>query len=316
MNADWMGRLAEIGCLPITEIAIPGSHDSCADELLPNAPVALDQPKWIRWLGRWPFVRRIIYRWSITQNSNIMEQLKLGIRYWDLRVCKSDYGSKEIRFVHGLYGTSVEEVLLMMREFLEKHRGEVLLLDFNHFYNFDEKTHEMLHALIVRVFGNEICPRTRPDLVTLDGLRACEQRVIIIYQCDGYIHHNFWTACHISAPYADTDCLSELVVFLDRTATSGQPYLYVAQAILTPRLGDVFFHLGASLERRFASRCTEAISEWLRGDCAPLVNIVLCDFVEQFDFCDAVINLNRRLSLSSTVSANCVDDDFSMICDL
>ena len=45
-------------------------------------------------LGGEQFVKREVYRWSVTQSYNITQQLQIGIRYFDLRVLYKDLEDK------------------------------------------------------------------------------------------------------------------------------------------------------------------------------------------------------------------------------
>ena len=70
-NSKWMTDLYNSkGDYKLTDITLPGSHDSGSYQLLDC------------WSGIIP-----IKNWTLTQNMNIADQLELGIRVFDLRVC-------------------------------------------------------------------------------------------------------------------------------------------------------------------------------------------------------------------------------------
>ena len=81
---------------PMSEIAIPGSHDCGTYYLDKNLPVGPDEPELLQTLGNSPvigplLVKPIMYRWAMTQHSSsmsIMDQLNIGVRYFDFRVCQ------------------------------------------------------------------------------------------------------------------------------------------------------------------------------------------------------------------------------------
>lgn len=66
-----------------------------------------------------------VSRWAKTQDYSSTEQLKCGIRYFDLRVSTRD-GTNELYFVHGLYADEVWDVLRQINEFLDDHPSEVI----------------------------------------------------------------------------------------------------------------------------------------------------------------------------------------------
>jgi hypothetical protein len=77
---------------------------------------------------------------------------------------------------------------------LKKYSHEIILLDFNHFYDFnDQYGHEQFIELIHEIFGNKICT-TAETIVecTLNYLWNHQQQVILLYgqkrdQCSVYI---------------------------------------------------------------------------------------------------------------------------------
>ena len=127
-----------------------------------------------------------------------VEQLQMGIRYFDLRVCQTRdrtlHARSPFTFTHGLLGGLVRDGLEEINAFLHQHPKEVVLLDFNHFYDFDERTgHEQLIALIHRVFGKRLCTTARTiNECTLNYLWNHQQQVILLYEqnadaCTGYM---------------------------------------------------------------------------------------------------------------------------------
>ncbi len=77
---------------------------------------------------------------------------------------------------------------------MKKYSHEIILLDFNHFYDFnDQYGHEQFIELIHEIFGNKICT-TAETIVecTLNYLWNHQQQVILLYgqkrdQCSVYI---------------------------------------------------------------------------------------------------------------------------------
>jgi GGDEF domain-containing protein len=124
----------------------------------------------------------------IAMCSLCIEQLHIGIRYFDLRVCRTTDPAtapkSPFTFTHGLLGGSVRHDLEEINEFLNKHPTEIVLLDFNHFYDFNEQCgHEQLIELVHDVFGRRICTTAKTILeCTLNYLWGNRQQVILLYE--------------------------------------------------------------------------------------------------------------------------------------
>lgn len=117
-------------------------------------------------------------KWSVTQNLTFKEQLESGIRYFDLRVSsKPGEVEKEIYFIHGLFGIRVWDGLMEINSFLLQHPGEVIFLDFNHFYAMDDSHHQYLISKILKAFGSKLCPVQPVEKVTLQYLWELKQQV-------------------------------------------------------------------------------------------------------------------------------------------
>lgn len=126
------------------------------------------------------------------------EQLNLGIRYFDLRVCRTAdqhlHKKSPFTFTHGLLGHLVRDGLHEINNFLNKHSKEIVLLDFNHFYDFNEQCgHDQLIHLIHEIFGTKLCTTARTiNQCTLNHLWSNKQQVILLYekhadQCSAYM---------------------------------------------------------------------------------------------------------------------------------
>ena len=118
---NWMKYISDDAL--ITDIAIPGSHDSgCID---------------MNYLAQ-------------TQDLTFAEQLKRGVRYFDIRVNKTADG---LRIYHGpVNGVSYLSVLEDIADFVKTHPDEFLILDMSHFKNGSEPE---VFALLEEYVGTE-----------------------------------------------------------------------------------------------------------------------------------------------------------------
>ncbi|RXM35341.1 PI-PLC X domain-containing protein 1 [Acipenser ruthenus] len=101
------------------EIFYKGSHNSITYCLDKNnrSPVDHTQPDFLKKLDKYmkPIIRPFVYKWSITQESTVKEQLDEGVRYCDLRIAhKPSDDSCDLYFYHGVYTTiTVEETVTL-----------------------------------------------------------------------------------------------------------------------------------------------------------------------------------------------------------
>ncbi|CAF0870263.1 unnamed protein product [Didymodactylos carnosus] len=302
-RTEWMKNLPEhLHTEPISKIAIPGSHDSFSYYLTSSAGPNLT-----------PALRRLSYilpsfirNWSKTQQWTFTEQLMNGIRYFDLRVClKND----QFYFVHGLLGDTVIHGLNEIKEFLDKYDKEIVLLDFNHFYSFDENfmCHEQFLTIIHQIFGKKLCTTIKLiNECTFNHLWENKQQVILLYelhpdqQCQKHMDRvgHFFQIC--DSPWPNTANIDQLFIYLDKAMQKprSSACINVVQGLVTPDGAMIRRSLFNSLES-VARIVNQRLCEWIKQrkrDPSNVngVNIVICDFVNLYDFSDIVIQLNYK----------------------
>ncbi|XP_061613989.1 PI-PLC X domain-containing protein 2 [Phyllopteryx taeniolatus] len=304
VNADWMGSLPpKLSGMPLKHLAVPGSHDSFTYWVDVHAPVGPDQKVYVKYLATMFSVlaKKVMVKWSMTQNLTFQEQLDAGIRYFDLRVSsKPGEPGLEIFFIHGLFGHKVRDGLIEINSFLREHRKEVIFLDFNHYYVMGSEHHEYLIKMLQEVFSSKLCKNCEVETVTLDYLWERKYQVIVFY------HHPsaqgvpvMWPGNKIPAPWANTTEPGKLIQFLETTLKqrAKQGSFHVSQAILTPRVNTVARGLVWGLRNYLVERNLPAIMSWVevQRPGSDGVNIITSDFVELSDFANIVIRLNNLL---------------------
>ncbi|XP_021256750.1 PI-PLC X domain-containing protein 2 isoform X1 [Numida meleagris] len=301
-NADWMGSLpAALRSYPLSNLAIPGSHDSFSYWVDEKSPVGPDQATAIKRLAKISLVKKIMKKWSVTQNLTFKEQLEGGIRYFDLRVSsKPGEIGQEIYFIHGLFGIKVWDGLMEINTFLEQHPKEVVFLDFNHFYAMDDSHHFFLINRIRSAFGSKLCSVECVEYVTLQYMWEKEHQVLIFYHYPLYREFPFlWPGNKMPAPWANTTNVHKLLQFLETTLEERSRYgtFHVSQAILTPRVKTIARHLIRGLKNTLVHRNLPMILNWVKAQKPGVmgVNIITSDFVELVDFAATVIALNDLL---------------------
>lgn len=251
----------------------------------------------------------MVRRWGKTQNLSISDQLSAGIRFFDFRVAVHP-ATKEFRFVHGLYGGLVSHALRDINTFLMNNQKEVVILDFNHFYNMTQADHAELLSEIVTRFGYCLVPPPftsssfrRWDM-TLQNLWSTPYRVIPLYN-DHTVDYfpQIWPAGNIESPWCNTSSVNTLITYLEHNYNSRHRFhndtFYNWQGVLTAQTKDILLHPGSTLERHLADRATPAFVNWLRNDKVPgprEINVCTTDFVEKHEFIPTVIGLNQRIT--------------------
>jgi len=298
-ECDWMTRLPKsVKEKPLSALAIPGSHDSFTHSLVPGSEAGPDQPEPIRKFAKdFPCLAKFIFpRWSYTQSRDVSYQLEHGIRYFDIRlVAHKGNGPERFVIIHCLCGQPVLGILENIKQFLDNHAGEVVLLDFQHLYNFDEKDEADLTTMVIDIFGKSLCPQPH-DLanLSLQSMNSSRQQVIAILprpRCS-----LFWSRTVCPTPWPNTRSSTHLRRFLTEGLKTRNPRcLFVSQAVFTPNLATVILNFFSTLKKSCARRCNLTTRAWLTETGAS-PNILITDFVLS-DQCSGqivshLINLN------------------------
>ncbi|KAK7881334.1 hypothetical protein WMY93_029743 [Mugilogobius chulae] len=284
-NADWMGSLpSKLSAMPLKHLAVPGSHDSFTYWVDVSAPVGPDQKIYVKYLATMFSVvaKKVMVKWSMTQNLTFMEQLDAGIRYFDLRVsAKPGEPGNEIYFIHGLFGHKVRDGLLEINSFLSKHKKEVVFLIFNHYYAMNAEHHCCGERHIGLSLGQEISGYS-----VLPSCFRAECPCFVAWKQD-------------PAPWANTTEPNKLMQFLDTTLKERktQGSFHVSQAILTPRVNTIARGLVWGLRYYLVEKNLPTIMSWVEAQKPGVggVNIITSDFVDLTDFANIVIKLNNLL---------------------
>ncbi|XP_054268613.1 PI-PLC X domain-containing protein 2-like isoform X1 [Macrosteles quadrilineatus] len=301
---NWMSQLDEsLKNIPVINLAIPGSHDSMSYTIKPTSDIAPDNEQIVLLLARvfGSPSRRVIHRWCATQELTLLQQLNLGIRYLDLRISTKE-GDTKLYAVHGLYGDEIYPHLQTLNNFLEEFPEEIIILDFQHFYNFSDETHELLISMIKNTFGGKLCPLPWDIMtVTLTWMLDHGYRVIAIYR-DGLVekHAELWPGVRWPTPWPQTTNSDALLKFLNKTmAHRPKNAGFVTQCLLTPDTKFVIHHPCGELRSKCSKPCLQAVIPWLKQQRPGLrgINVVITDFVEMGGdlFSKVVIGLNDLL---------------------
>ncbi|KAM4708616.1 PI-PLC X domain-containing protein 3 [Discoglossus pictus] len=302
--ADWMASLPErIHSVPLTSLAIPGSHDSFSFYIDEASPVGPEQPdsvqNFVSVFGT--VAKKLMRKWLATQTMNFTSQLEAGIRYFDLRIStKPRDPDNELYFAHGLFSAKVNQGLEEINAFLSNHSKEVVFLDFNHFYGMQKYHHENLIQMLKDIFGNKTCPVLFDQEVSLHYLWESNYQILVFYHSPVALEVPFlWPGQMMPAPWANITDTKNLIQFLQSSITDRRKKgsFFISQVVLTPKASTVVKGVTSGLRETITERALPAMMQWVRtqkpGESG--INIVTADFVELGDFISTVIKLNHLL---------------------
>jgi hypothetical protein len=113
-----------LGDKMINHIILPGSNKSSAYTI--NKKQLIDLP-----LKYKIFSHTLFSKWAITQSYSILEQLRMGVRYLDLRIsfAPSQSGVKRFYTNHIFALTTLKKALSQIKQFLTESPNEFLIIN-------------------------------------------------------------------------------------------------------------------------------------------------------------------------------------------
>lgn len=311
---DWMGELSPVlKALPLTQLAIPGSHISLSVERHMHTDMDFskcdyDMADFLRKLPDLSvfndfrsLMKRVWKAWMPKQWLSIGEQLAAGVRYFDVKVCtyrSAFYGE------HGLYSRCLARYMREMRTFLDAHPQEVAILHFQRLSQLEKSEKRRLVTSLFQIFGAKMAKSVVLACTSLADMRRHRKQVIVIFNhadLDDLANHIFagliWSDQLVDGTLATSRSVSELIPHLDATysgemASRDHGRLHVTRAVLCPDMSMVFGEFQHRSMHDLTSReTTPALARWLQ--CRPLLNVVTVDFAGMADIVGIIIRLNH-----------------------
>ena len=312
--SDWMASID--ANTNLGEITLPGTHNSAAYDLstqfnendpqynyIQEATLGVDLPNRL--------IAKFACRFALTQSLSISEQLRSGIRYFDLRV-DYDEETSTFRAFHLLFGLPIQEILNQIQDFVKAHPSEIVIIEMRELLSpsvTSEKKQE-LAQIILDSFGSALLSVTS-TLPTIGEMQAAGTTVIVAVQ-DGEIHSSsdlIWpTSGKIRDTFANTVDVEKMNEYnqerLAEFSAESNQYLFTKLSwILTPDtdyLKDSL--LSGSIYSLAKDEANPALIEFAsKNDDKQLGNILIIDYVEQSPLFDV-------LGLSSTSDEPFVPD--------
>ena len=206
------------------KLTLPGTHDSgsytLSKRLIPGAfgPDLEAAIEVAEELGI-P-VDRIITPWALSTRCDVLQQLRAGARYVDVRAGWDGALGERGEWVvhHAEEGVRVEAVLRQVAAFLAQRPTEIVLVELSHFYGSPGPgARRALAELAVAVFGDLLHPKRRGLGATLGELVAAGTRAVVTFEFEddetAAEFPTLWPADTFLNTYADTDDLEAMEGF-------------------------------------------------------------------------------------------------------
>jgi hypothetical protein len=276
--------------------------------IMKNNCIGPDEPASIRTLGRYFSVlaKPVIFNWSVNQNINIKEQLNGGIRYLDLRVATKNNDNK-IYFLHGLYGAEIKQPLKDISDWLSIHPNEVVIMDFQHFYDFTDDYHHILINHIMYLFQGKICPAySKLEHISLQWLNLEKYQIFIIYRNIVARNYNdLWPSSLWPTPWPNTVDTIKLIHILNNGLKHRMHDIgFISQCLLTPDSSYIIQHICGNLKEDLFLKCQLVTLPWIKENSpgTGAMNIVIADFVSFDNFLFSRTVIQRNLTLLGLMS--------------
>lgn len=303
---NWMAELPpHITKMPLTGIAIPGTHDSFTStldyhaEMAPSPDLSDTIVTVLNTLGS--TAKKVVYNWGVTQSYSIGDQLLAGIRYLDFRVAKRDSKGGDFYLLHSLWGQSIRDAFSEVKNFLDSHKKEVVIIDINHFYNMDYSDHTRLTNEILGTFGSKMVAVRSWSSLNLDNLWNEGKQVVLIYHASvsTYRDTRLWQSYKITSPWPNKNSINDAITYIEARRYPHEPSegpFWVTQGILTAGAKEIILGIFSSLRSKLGLPMCREMSNWILKQHTGKggVNIVITDFAEEYGFIGKVIALNYK----------------------
>jgi hypothetical protein len=317
-NHRWMGAMAEAypryGELKLSEALFPGAHDAGTFEL--NAAFSPDLPALaaLQFFVPLQLLYGEIEKWSRTQNGDFTEQLRGGVRYLDLRLCRPIFAGDPVRFCHGLYGTTLESGLDQIAAFAADaaHSKEIVIVNVAATHGFSPELMTSTKQLIKTKLGGRMfqLPSSGGAAATLKSVWDSGKSLIVLADADG---DGFWSRGWSSGAWpGQLDLATNDLAWLRNTVVANLACRCNSTVTTTPVGDHMFFTLEIQSTSDVPQQITntwyqkaypfgdqEGATDVTSGFINPAVldkahrnqNIIVTDFATEHGFVENIKNL-------------------------
>lgn len=321
-HESWMANLPEeIKNKKFNELLLPATHDSGAHKVDFSNPIstksrALTAANIVCKI--FPFIRKIISDWTVTQNYSIREQLEKGIRSFDFRISHNADDNK-FYISHTFNCIPVETALNEIEEFMRNHPGEAIIIhtkpDHPHRESMDKAHADQFMSLLQAKLNDLLCPPndqgTFDESKTLKKMVDSGKRILVTYDDQQLSREKFtflWSAYWLTGTWDDTSDVNEMKRSLDQKITQYTKDDKRMNAIsfnLTTQVDDIKKYLISSLTPGQKQHTLRGLSDSIRRYMPTYfenhkneldkISQVVVDFATS-DFVDLVVQENLKHS--------------------
>lgn len=229
-------------------------------------------------------------------------------RYFDLRTAFNSK-TQSFFFVHGLYCEEISGPFADLTKFLDEHPKEVVILDFQHFYDFQGVQHHQLINFILSNFQAKLFRRSFGDSnliqLSLDFAFRYQKQIVVIYR-NPMTANEFFRPNDFPTPWPNATNIDSLKNYLENRITMRSPEQgFVTQCVLTPDANFIVPRFYSTLRKKCAKKVDKDLTDWIAEQTPghfvmgekPRINVILVDFVDIHDnqIPKIVVDLNMKL---------------------
>jgi hypothetical protein len=267
-TADWMWTMREqLRNVALIDLTLPATHDSGTYNLSSVTSPALpsDMAQLINTIKQQLpqlDIHQIMIRWARTQRTSIFDQLCMGIRMLDIRVCY-DSSTDLFRIHHFVMSNEdlVGQVLHSILTFTIQHPHELLVLSLSHFEGMNTTLHQRFIGQLQSLLGAIAIPcanctaaanlstSSSPLFETFGSLMSRNRRVLILYEDETLASQNaqlLWPASLLLSDWANVDAADALWTYATSSIQQNSALtdrFYYPQWVLTPTDDDILHSL-------------------------------------------------------------------------
>lgn len=290
--ANWMGDLPALSTLPLTEIPIPGTHDSGSYGITAQSPWALTAQSQFGFLTELPgflqdlIVKPIAAGWAKTQSNDLYDQFSEGIRYVDLRLTNEPDG--QVYLEHGLRSVLFTDAVDDIAAFATEHPREALVIYIQGINNFTPETHAAVIAQMTEAFGSRMAPRVMGTSSTLQDLWEADKNVIVVYNNATAVaaDPNLWPDGTLYRPWPEVASVPALLEGNETNLANRPPAaIWGMFGESTPGVLNYvtgILTLGTRNIEEFMFNVHPPVQQWMRVNFKSELNLTTADWYREF----------------------------------
>jgi len=290
--ANWMADLPALSALPLTEIPIPGTHDSGSYGITAQSPWALTAQSQFGFLTELPgFLQELIVKpiaagWAKTQSNDLYDQFSDGIRYVDLRLTNEPDG--QVYLEHGLRSVLFADAVDDIAAFATEHPREALVIYIQGINNFTPETHAAVIAQMDAAFGSRMAPRAMGTSATLQDLWGADKNVIVVYNNAAAVaaDPNLWPDSTLYRPWPQVTSVPALLEGNETNLANRPPAaiwgMFGESTPGTLNYLTGILTLGTRNIEEFMFNVHPPVQQWMRVNFKQQLNLTTADWYREF----------------------------------